>query len=126
LSTFKEVADLAEKMATAPMRLYPAILIVSETAYNDPMTDQTGHILRQTLKSSGGAIWAEPLLEIVPDDASKIRHAVQRWVDDPQIHVNLILTSGGTGFAVNDVTPEVGYVAIPGKPRMLLTSLARP
>jgi gephyrin len=90
------------------MQLNPAILIVSETAFNDPSTDRAGDILRNTLRSDGGDKWTQPLVEIVPDDAELIETAVRRWTDDEKSRVNLVITTGGTGFAANDMTPEVG------------------
>lgn len=95
-------------MSSDSAQLRPAILIISETAFADPSTDKAGDILRETLNVEGGGRWAEPLLEIVPDDATRIELAVQRWADDEKSYANLILTTGGTGFAVKDITPEVG------------------
>jgi molybdopterin biosynthesis enzyme MoaB len=94
-------------MNSESSRLRPAILIISETAFKDPTTDRAGDILRETLDAEGGDRWAEPLLEIVPDDAARIELAIRRWADDETNHVNLIITTGGTGFASRDVTPEV-------------------
>lgn len=90
------------------MQLKPAILIVSETAFKDPSTDRAGDILRDTLILEGGDKWTHPSVEIVPDDVERIEAAVRRWADDEKNRVNLIITTGGTGFAVNDLTPEVG------------------
>jgi gephyrin len=41
--------------------------------------------------------------DIVPDEVNLIRATVSSWVDDG---INLILTTGGTGFAPRDQTPE--------------------
>ena len=95
-------------MTTASLRLRPAILIVSDTASKDPATDKAGDILRGTLELEGGGKWGEPLVEIVPDDAGRIELAIRKWTDDEEPRVNLIVTTGGTGFAVKDITPEVG------------------
>ena len=43
----------------------------------------------------------------VPDDVLEIQRSIQAWSDDADSKVNLIVTSGGTGFAVKDRTPEV-------------------
>ncbi len=88
--------------------LRPAILIISETAFKDPTTDRAGNVLRETLKAEGGDKWTEPWIEIVPDDATSIQNAVHKWTDDDQNSANMIITTGGTGFAVKDITPEVG------------------
>src|SRR5690606_34722 len=49
-----------------------------------------GHVLRQRA--------------IVPDDVERIRAVIRGWSEDPGIDV--ILTTGGTGFTGRDVTPE--------------------
>lgn len=89
--------------------LRPAILIISETAFDDPTTDKAGNVLCETLKAEGGDKWTEPWIEIVPDDATRIQNAVRRWTDDDHNSASLIITTGGTGFAVQDITPEVGH-----------------
>lgn len=94
-------------MSEESSRLRPAILIISDTAFKDPTTDRAGNSLRETLSSEGNDQWSEPLVEIVPDDAMPIELAIRRWTDDEKNHANLIITTGGTGFAVNDITPEV-------------------
>ena len=95
-------------MTTGSGRLQPAILIISDTAFKDTATDKAGDILRETLRSEGGEKWGEPFVEIVPDDAERIELAIRKWTDDGIAYVNLIVTTGGTGFAVQDMTPEVG------------------
>ena len=42
--------------------------------------------------------------KIVPDDRASIEAALRHWADD--LHLNLILTTGGTGLSPTDVTPE--------------------
>jgi gephyrin len=96
-------------MASDTTRLRPAILIISDTAFKEPATDKAGDVLRETLDAEGGDKWSEPLVEIVPDDATRIEDAVRKWTDDENNFANLVLTTGGTGFAVKDITPEVGW-----------------
>jgi hypothetical protein len=99
---------LRSEMSSKGARLRPAILIISETAFKEPATDKAGDVLRETLNSEGGDKWTEPLVEIVPDDATRIEVAIRRWTDDEEDYVNLVVTTGGTGFTVKDITPEVG------------------
>ncbi len=101
-------------MASETPRLRPAILIISETAFKEPATDKSGVILREVLDLEGGGRWTEPLVEIVPDDAKKIEQAVRKWTDDEKSYVNLVITTGGTGFAIKDITPEVGCFLFDG------------
>jgi gephyrin len=50
--------------------------------------------------------WSAPLVKVVPDDVLEIQRAIHQWADGEEFF-NLIVTSGGTGFAVKDNTPEV-------------------
>lgn len=79
-----------------------AILIVSDTAYADPSTDRSGDILHKALQNSSNAEWTVIKKGIVPD----ARHLIQRWLKQAAGECNLIISTGGTGFATKDVTPE--------------------
>ena len=87
-------------------RLKPGILIVSDTASREPSTDKSGAVLTETFSSDGGDKWLDPVIKIVPDSVTEIQRAVQQWTDSED-YCNLIVTTGGTGFAVKDNTPEV-------------------
>lgn len=85
-------------------KLKAAILIVSDTASQDPASDQTASALSPILTAEGK--WEPPAIKIVPDNVFHIQQSVCDWTDGPNWY-NLILLSGGTGFAVRDNTPEV-------------------
>jgi gephyrin len=87
--------------------LRPAILVISDTASKDPSTDNAGTVLTDTFSADGGNQWRSPLVKIVPDSIVEIQRSIQQW-SDGEDYFNLIITTGGTGFAVKDVTPEVG------------------
>ena len=80
-----------------PLRI--AVLTVSDTRTME--TDTSGGLLVERLTAAGHRLAARAL---VRDDIVAIRGQVQAWVDDPEVDV--ILTTGGTGFAPRDVTPE--------------------
>ena len=87
--------------------LKAAILIVSDTAYSDPSTDRAGDALRDTFVEDGGNQWDVQRPVIIPDKISAIQRYIHQWCDDSQDDfVNLIVTTGGTGFAQKDYTPE--------------------
>jgi len=90
------------------VRLTAAILIISQTASEDPTSDKGGPILREALDAAGGsnATWDVVEVKIVPDDVLEIQRAITGWTDSED-YANLVITSGGTGFASKDVTPEV-------------------
>lgn len=88
------------------INLRAAIIVVSETASRDPATDKGIPALQSVFADSGGDQWSADDTIIVTDNALDIQRAITSRTDgeDP---VNLIVTSGGTGFAQKDVTPEV-------------------
>lgn len=88
--------------------LRPAILIISDTASINPQSDKSGPALAEIFASpQHSKTWATPVVKIVPDDFDQIQNTVKEWADNEDDRFNLILTSGGTGFAVKDGTPEV-------------------
>jgi molybdenum cofactor biosynthesis protein B len=76
-----------------------AVIAVSDTRTLE--TDTGGALLKSLLEADGHTC-AERV--VVRDDIQQIRAAVQRFVADRQVDV--ILTTGGTGFSGRDVTPE--------------------
>jgi gephyrin len=87
-------------------KLQAAILIISDTASKDPSTDKSGAVLRDVFAQDGADRWTEPIIKIVPDGILDIQRAVQAWTDQHDDYINLIVTTGGTGFATKDYTPE--------------------
>ena len=76
-----------------------AVLTVSDTRSLDE--DKSGATLAERIEKAGHAVGARA---IVTDDVEKIRSAVKAWIADPAIDV--VITTGGTGFTGRDVTPE--------------------
>src|SRR3954467_4925415 len=80
-----------------PLRI--AMLTVSDTRSLDE--DKSGATLAERIEKAGHAVAARA---IVTDDVETIRSAVKAWIADPAIDV--VITTGGTGFTGRDVTPE--------------------
>ena len=80
-----------------PLRI--AVLTVSDSRTME--TDTSGRLLVERLQAAGHALADRA---IVADEVPAIRSQVEKWVADPAI--DIILTTGGTGFTPRDVTPE--------------------
>src|SRR5881227_2496202 len=76
-----------------------AVLTISDTRSLDD--DKSGSTLAERLTAAGHHLAAR---EIVVDDLDAIRGIVKRWIADAGVDV--IITTGGTGFTGRDVTPE--------------------
>ncbi|KAI1081647.1 gephyrin [Whalleya microplaca] len=83
-----------------------ALLIISTTAAKEPSTDASEVILTDVLDQEGGGRWELVDIKIVPDDIAQIQRQIMLWTDVAAESINLILTTGGTGFATADNTPE--------------------
>jgi molybdopterin adenylyltransferase len=79
-----------------------AILTVSDRASRGEYEDLSGPVIRGLLAERLSA--SVELEGIVPDDRATIAQALATWADEYEL--DLILTTGGTGFAPRDVTPE--------------------
>lgn len=76
-----------------------AVLTVSDTRSLDD--DKSGWTLAERIAEAGHRLAAR---DIVADDAEVIRERVLAWSKDPAVDV--VITTGGTGFTGRDVTPE--------------------
>ena len=91
------MAGIDEARTFVPLKI--AVLTVSDTRALDE--DKSGATLADRIEKAGHVVAARA---IVTDDAETIRNAVKGWIGDPAIDV--IITTGGTGFTGRDVTPE--------------------
>lgn len=77
---------------------------MSDTASKDISHDRSGPTLH-TILSTPPVSWTVSETTVVPDDSDAIKRVVVEWCDKKQL--DLVVTTGGTGFATRDVTPEV-------------------
>ena len=89
----------------AETKLKAAILIVSDTAFNDPSTDAVGVKLEDVFAKQN-TTWDVKYTIIIPDSTKAIEQYVSQLCDSEDDYMNFIVTTGGTGFAVKDRTPE--------------------
>jgi molybdenum cofactor biosynthesis protein B len=86
-----------ESLAFHPLRI--AVLTVSDTRTAE--TDKSGDLIAERLTQAGHELAGR---SIVTDEIEAIRNQIRAWVADPE--VDLVISTGGTGFAPRDVTPE--------------------
>lgn len=84
-----------------------AILTVSDSAVNGVREDLSGPAIRKRCEELGWQVIAE---QTVPDEVSAISAVLEQWADT--FSASLILTTGGTGIAARDVTPEATRAVI--------------
>jgi molybdenum cofactor biosynthesis protein B len=86
-----------DKRPFVPVRI--AVLTVSDT--RGAGDDKSGDTLAQMIATAGHELAGRA---IVKDDVAQIRGKVEAWIADPAVDV--VITTGGTGFTGRDVTPE--------------------
>ncbi len=89
------------------MRLRFGILTVSDRSARGERPDASGPAL---IKQVEGCDWQVVWDDIVPDEAMKVGETLTQWADSGQLDV--ILTTGGTGFSPRDVTPEATLAVV--------------
>lgn len=78
------------------------ILTISDRGAAGVYQDKSGPVIRQIITEK---LHAEVVqTAIIPDELEGIKSTLLKWTDEDKL--DLILTSGGTGFAPRDVTPE--------------------
>ncbi len=77
------------------------IITISDRGFRGERDDTSGEVVGQELAKFPAEICA---YEIVPDEEDRIIEAICRLAD--KLHLDLIITTGGTGLSPRDVTPE--------------------
>ncbi len=83
------------------------ILTLSDRTARGEREDSSGPALADLVRAEG---WSVVEQMILPDEESAIRAALISWADSKRF--DIILTTGGTGFAPRDVTPEATRAVI--------------
>jgi len=83
------------------------ILTLSDHSSRGERADSSGPALAGLIQAEGWSVVKQSLL---PDDESAIREILTSWADSGEI--DIILTTGGTGFSPRDVTPEATRAVI--------------
>jgi len=85
--------------SSTPEGLTAAVLTVSDSCASGDRTDISGPAVGELLRKRNFAVIGT---EVVPDEQPAIQKAIAYWVHEAQ----LVVTTGGTGIAERDVTPE--------------------
>jgi molybdopterin adenylyltransferase len=103
------------------MAINVGILTISDRSARGERVDLSGPVLTEAVEKQG---WNTVRSAIVADEIIEISKILIYWSDQPE--VNLILTTGGTGFSARDVTPEATLAVIerltPGIPEAMRAS----
>lgn len=95
-----------------------AILTVSDRSAAGDRDDVSGLLIKERIEAQG---WQVKFYSVIPDEGSEIEKHLIQWSDSGE--VDLILTTGGTGFSPRDITPESTLSVIerdvPGIPEVL-------
>lgn len=92
------------------MALRAGVLTVSDGCSRGEREDVSGRVLVETIQAAGLVLAARALS---PDDIPTISAILSEWcTPDSEAHCDIILTTGGTGFAPRDVTPEATRAVI--------------
>jgi molybdopterin adenylyltransferase len=78
-----------------------AVLTISDSSSAGRRTDKSGPAVRERLEQLG---WSVSVVETIPDEAPQISRRLATLADGGQVAA--IFTTGGTGVALRDVTPE--------------------
>ena len=84
-----------------------AVITVSTSRARDGGSDESGDALVALVSELEGTLAGR---ELITDDRGEIERCLERWADGGAC--DLILTTGGTGFAASDVTPEATEAVI--------------
>ena len=85
--------------ASTPEAMTAAVITVSDSCARGDRADLSGPAVRELLRKRNFSLMGT---EVVPDDQPAIQTAIAYWVQEAQ----LVVTTGGTGIAERDVTPE--------------------
>ena len=89
------------------MTLRFGILTLSDRSSRGERADSSGPALARLIEAENWSVAKQALL---PDNESAIREILSEWADSGKLDV--ILTTGGTGFSPRDVTPEATRAVI--------------
>jgi molybdenum cofactor synthesis domain-containing protein len=88
-------------MSNEPIRAMAVAITISDSCARGEREDRSGPALVEALEAWGASVLTT---EVLPDDRETIAARLRHWTDRRDVH--LVCTTGGTGFAPRDNTPE--------------------
>jgi molybdenum cofactor synthesis domain-containing protein len=89
------------------MSIRIGIITISDRSSRGERPDESGPALSEAITQQG---WQVVRTEILPDELEQVKITLSEWADDGEMDV--ILTTGGTGFSPRDITPEATQAII--------------
>ena len=100
------------------MKHTAAIIVASDKGYAGERKDESGQVIESILRDNGYEVKAPVIL---PDERDVLADKMREYCNEC---INLVITTGGTGFSKRDVTPEATLDVIdreaPGIPQAIL------
>jgi molybdopterin adenylyltransferase len=94
------------------------VITVSDRSSRGEREDRSGPLLVEAIRTQG---WSVHRTLVIPDDFEQIKNTLVSWADSDEL--DIILTTGGTGFSPRDVTPEATLAVVdrlvPGIPEAM-------
>jgi molybdopterin adenylyltransferase len=100
----EHATSAAGGLSSAPVRT--VVMTVSSSVSRREAEDLSGPLLAHLAEDAGAEIVA---MEVVPDDLALIEDRLHHYVDQG---VTFFFTTGGTGFTLDDITPEATWAVI--------------
>ena len=89
------------------MAIRIGIITISDRSARGERPDESGPALAKVIVDQG---WQVVRLSVLPDEFNRIKELLAEWADNDAVDV--ILTTGGTGFSPRDITPEATQAII--------------
>lgn len=99
-----------DRMELLRQRITVGLLTVSDSCFTKKAHDKSGSNLRCLIDEQQIIPGVVEVQQVVPDELQQIKDVLKDWCD--RLQLDLILTTGGTGFAPRDVTPEATKMII--------------
>lgn len=99
-------SSMMQEPATSPSRrcldgIKTAVITLSDRCHRGECEDRSGPLAIEWLESRGANLVGRAVL---PDDVDRLEKELRRWIESGD--AQLVVTSGGTGLSMRDITPE--------------------